>query len=54
MINAINMVRHFALYNTWVLRYQIEQKTIATNAHHIANLKSNSRQAIRRLQHGRR
>jgi hypothetical protein len=53
MINTLQTVKHFALYDTWVLRYQIEQKTIATNAH-IAKLKTTSRQAIRRLQHGRR
>ncbi len=53
MINAIQTVKHFALYDTWVLRYQIEQKTISTNAR-IANIKTTTRQAIRRLQHGRR
>lgn len=53
MIDALHTVKHFVLYDAWVLQYQIEQKTIATNAH-LAKLKNTTRQAIRRLQHGRR
>ena len=39
MIHTIQTVKHFALYDAWVLLYQIEQKTISTNAR-IAKLKT--------------
>ncbi len=53
MKNTFRFVNNKVTNCLWVLSYEIEEKRMATNAH-LIKLKTNARQAVRRLKHDRR